>query len=192
VRKFSDFPSPCAILIAKAELSGFDVVFGASISRYGAVGGATLAQSPGTVVEVWTTWLDDQQLAHMHETEGLRAGTYALLELQKIDLAFAAGPVWTTAEAYVHRAGALNLGGSPTAYAEVPATGRKFQALTQRQAQATLRDQFAPNRTVDQFIAENINYKEKRMARVHVLRQSAIPFDWPHINDVTPKSLWRG
>ncbi len=192
VRKFANFPSPCAVLIAKAELTGFDVVFGASISGYGAVGGATLAPSPGTVVEVWATWLDDEQMAHMHETEGLSVGTYALLELQHIDLTFAAGPVWTAAEAYVQRAGAFNLGGSPAAFAEVPATGRKFQAFTQRQAQAVLRDRFASNRTIDQFIAENIHYKEKRMARVHTLRRSAIPFDWPHMYDVTPKSLWCG
>ena len=192
IRKFAGFPTPCAVLVAKASLKGFDVVFGASISGYGAVGGATLAPSPGTDVEVWATWLDDAQLAHMHETEGLSAGVYALLELQQIDLTFAAGPVWTAAEAYVQRAGALNLGGAPTAFAEVPATGRKFQALTQRQAQSALRDRFAQNRTIDQFIAENIHHKEKRMARVHTLRQSAIPFEWPHIHDVTPKSLWRG
>ena len=190
-RKFSGFPAPCAVLLAKASLKGFDVVFGASISGYGAVGGATLAPSPGTVVEVWATWLDDAQLTHMHETEGLSAGVYALLELQQIDLTFAAGPVWTVAEAYVQRAGALNLGGTPTAFSEVPATGRKFQTLTQRQAQAMLRDRFAPKLTIDQFIVENLQNREKRVARVQTLRQSAIPFEWPHMHDVTPKWSWR-
>lgn len=191
-RKFAGFPEPCALLVAKAWLKDFDVVYGASISGYGAVGGATLAPSPGTAVEVWATWLDDAQLAHMHETEGLSAGVYALLELQQIDLAFAAGPKWTTAEAYIQRAGALNLGGAPTAFSEIQASGRRFQSLTQPQAQSALRDRFAPGQSIDRFIADNIRHKEKRMARVHTLRQSAIPFDWPHMHDVTPKSLWRG
>ena len=191
-RKFAGFPSPCALIVAKANLSGFDVVYGASISGYGAVGGATLAPSPRTTVQVWATWLDNAQLAHMHETEGLSAGVYALLELQQIKLSFDAGPKWTAAEAYVQRAGALNLGGAPAAFAEIPALGRKFQALTQRQAQSALRDRFAAGKSIDGFITENIRNKEKRMARVHTLRQSAIPFDWPHMHDVTPKSLWRG
>lgn len=190
-RKFAGFEKPCAVIIARAALQDFDVVYGPSISGYGAVGGATLAPSPGTTVEVWATWLDDAQLAHMHETEGLSAGVYALMELQQINLAFDSGPVWNTAEAYIQRAGALNRGGAPVAFGDIPAKGRRFQALQQPQAQALIKDRFAPSLTLDCFVNENVRDKEKRMARIHTLRQSAIPFDWPHVHDVTPKSLWQ-
>jgi hypothetical protein len=122
----------------------------------------------------------------------LSAGVYALLELQQINLAFAAGPKWTAVQAYVQRAGALNLGGAPTAFSDIPAIGRRFQALTQRQAQAALRDRFAPGLPLNRFIAENIKKPNLRKARVASLSQSAIPFDWPHMHDVTPKMLWRG
>lgn len=190
-RKFADFSKPCAVIVAKAKLKDFDVVYGAGISSYGAVGGATLAPSPGTTVEIWATWLDDAQLARMHETEGLSAGVYGYLELRRIDLQFDAGPAWESALIYVQRHGALNLGGEPAALAEIPAEGRRFQALRQGQLQMMLRDRFAPGRSVDAFIAQNLSRPELRRARIQTLRQNAIPFDWPHTYDRTPPDLWR-
>ena len=191
-RKFHDFPKPCGVAIARARLKDFDIVYGAGIAGYGAVGGATLAPSPGAEVEVWATWLDDAQMARMHETEGLAAGVYALLDLQQITLKFAAGAVWTSALAYVQRRGALTLGGAPVAVAETPATGRRFQALRQPQMQAALRDRFAPNLPLDRFIAENIRSPDIRQARTAALARTAAPFDWPHVEDRTPRDLWRG
>lgn len=188
-RKFADFPSPCAVIVVKATLAGFDVVYGAGIAGYGAVGGATLAPSPGTTVDVWATWLDDDQLRRMHETEGLGAGVYGLFDLQKIDLRFAAGPRWDTVLAYVQRRGALNLGGAPVALAEVPATRRRFQALGQRQLQAILRDRFAAGASVESFIAENLTRPDVRQARIDALSRTALPFDWPHVADRTPAEL---
>lgn len=188
-RKFADFDSPCAVVVAKAALKDFDVVYGAGIAGYGAVGGATLAPSPGTTVEVWATWLDDRQLQRMHETEGLAAGVYGLYELQKIELSFDSGPFWSSALAYVQRRGALNLGGAPVAIAEAPALNRRFQALRQPQLQALLRDRFAPGRSVDRFIAENLADNDLRLARIETLKRTAIPFDWPHVADRTPLEL---
>lgn len=191
-RKFADFPKPCAVVVARAQLQDFDVVYGAGIAGYGAVGGATLAPSPGTRVEVWATWLDEAQMERMHETEGLSAGVYAFMELRRIDLVFDAGPQWTSAMAYVQRRGALNLGGAPVAIAEAPATGRKFQALRQPQMQAVLRDIFSAAAPLDKFIAENVMRPETRQARIAAMSRTAIPFDWPYAHDRTPAYLWRG
>lgn len=185
-RKFADFAAPCAIPLARARLKGFDVVFGAGIAGYGAVGGATLAPSPGTEVQVWVSWLDDAQLARMHATEGLAAGVYGFLELQEIELTFDAGPVWTSALAYVQRRGALNIGGGPIALAEAPATRRRFAALRQRQLQAALRDRFAPGATVDAFVLENLADPALRRRRVAALSADAVAFDWPNVVDRTP------
>lgn len=191
-RKFADFPKPCAIVVAKARLQDFDVVYGAGIAGYGAIGGATLAPCPGVEVEVWATWLDDAQLRRMHETEGLSAGVYALLELQGIELAFASGDAWGSAMAYVQRRGALALGGAPVALAEIPARRRRFQALRQPQLQALLRDRFSPGAPLDRFIADNLAWPARRQARVERLGADALPFEWPTLIDRTPADLWSG
>ena len=188
-RKFRDFPDDTAVVLARATLKDFDIVYGAGIAGYGAVGGATLAPSPGTAVEAWVTWLDDNQLTKMHETEGLAARVYGYFELQQIELTFASGPVWNSVLAYVQRAGALNLGGAPVALAEIPASGRRFQALRQPQLQERMRDQFAAGRPVQAFIVENIDPDGPRQARMSLLRRSAIPFDWRHFQDRTPRNL---
>ncbi len=185
-RKFADFTAPCAIPLARARLQDFDVVFGAGIAGYGAVGGATLAPSPGTTVQVWVSWLDAAQLARMHATEGLAAGVYGFLELNEIALTFDAGPVWTSALAYVQRRGALNLGGGAIALAEAPASGRRFAALRQRQLQAALRDRFAPGATVGAFVRENLADQNLRQRRIASLAGDATPFDWPNVVDRTP------
>ncbi len=185
-RKFSDFEPPCAVLIAKATLKDFDIVYGAGIASYGAIGGATLATSPGTEVETWVTWLDDRQLERMHETEGLSSGVYKLLELQQIELKFDCGPTWSAARAYVQSAGSLNIGNTSVALSEIPAKGRKLAELRQPQIQALLRDRFAPGKTIAQFIAENIADADLRQRRTEALRGNAIPFDWPHHQDQTP------
>lgn len=190
-RKFAEFATPCAVIIAKAALKDFDVVYGSGLSGYGAVGGATLAPSPGTTVEVWATWLDDMQLARMHETEGLAAGVYGFYELQQINLSFKSGPKWTSAFAYVQRKGALNVGGAPVALAEAPALDRKYPALRQSQAQAALRDRFAPGAPIDRFIAENIRDEALRRSRAAALQADAIPFEWPTYEDRTPLDIWR-
>ncbi len=188
-RKFADFPSPCAVVVARAALKDFDVVYGAGIAGYGAVGGATLAHSRGARVEVWATWLDDAQLRRMHETEGLAAGVYGFLRLKQVDLSFRAGPRWNSAFAYVQSRGAFNLGGAPVALAEVPASGRRFQALRQGQVQAALRDHFAPGASIDSFIAENLERPAIRAARVAALADAALAFDWPHTEDHTLAAL---
>lgn len=185
-RKFHDFDRP-AVVVARATLFDFDVVYGAGIAGYGAVGGATLAACPGAAVEVWTTWLDDAQLQRMHETEGLAAGVYGFYELQQISLCFAAGPRWPKTLAYVQRSGALNLGGRPVALAEIPAERRLFPALRQPQLQALLRDRFAPSVSVNRFVHENLTQPAIRRARVAALAKNALPFDWPHMLDVTPQ-----
>ncbi|MFZ8951177.1 MAG: hypothetical protein ACO20V_09920 [Alphaproteobacteria bacterium] len=188
-RKFSDFDPPCAVLIAKAVLKDFDIVYGAGISSYGAIGGATLTHSPGTEVEAWVTWLDDKQLERMHETEGLSAGVYKLLELQQIDLRFDCGPRWTSVRAYVQSAGSLNIANTPIALGEIPAKGRKYPSLRQPQMQSLIRDRFAPHQSINDFIAENISNADKRRLRTEALRTSAIPFDWPQYQDQTPYRL---
>ena len=187
-RKFHDFEAPSAVVVAKATLFDFDVVYGAGIAGYGAVGGATLATSPGAACEVWATWLDDAQLKRMHETEGLAAGVYGFYELQRVNLCFAAGPRWTAVLAYVQKRGAMNIGGRPVALAEVPTAGRRFPALRQPQMQAALRDRFAPSLPMDAFILENLEKPELRQARIEALKQTALPFDWPHLADLTPRT----
>jgi hypothetical protein len=125
----------------------------------------------------------------MHETEGLSAGVYKLLELQQIDLRFDCGPTWTSVRAYVQSAGSLNIANTSVALGEISAKGRKYPSLRQPQMQSLIRDRFAPHQSINDFIAENISNADKRRLRTEALRTSAIPFDWPQYQDQTPYRL---
>ena len=59
----------------------FDVVYAPLVSSYGSCT-ATLAHAPGTVVEVFVTYLTSALLDQMIETEG----AYDLVKLRNIDL----------------------------------------------------------------------------------------------------------
>ena len=66
-RKFGD---AATVPVSRAWLADHDVVYSAHVARYGAIP-ACLFPAPDTRVAVWITWLDDTQLARMHETEAV-------------------------------------------------------------------------------------------------------------------------
>ena len=70
--------------VLNARLHDFDVVHAAHISSYGAVP-ATIEHSPGTACDIAITWLDERELARMHETE-FRRHTYLFGLLSNIRL----------------------------------------------------------------------------------------------------------
>ena len=132
-RKYVDprVGEPAVIPVTRARLRDYDVVWSPHLVFNGAMP-ATIVPSPGTVVEVWITWLDDRELARMHETEGAGAvyayGTLAPARLDS-DVALP-GP----AHVYVDCAGGLVLDGALRAIAAVPAAGRRFPALDSEHA----------------------------------------------------------
>lgn len=148
-RKFADAAPGCVIPVLKARLSGFDVVYSAHVSTYGAVP-ATLCRRPGTSVEVVVTLLSPTQADTMLRTEG---GNYDVGSVEPdavespVELRLPAPP-----RAYSSRYGALALDGQPVALAAVRASGRTFAELEEAQMLARVVAALEPSLGVEEFI----------------------------------------
>eukprot|EP01025_Chloroclados_australasicus_P039045 TRINITY_DN4032_c0_g1_i1.p2 TRINITY_DN4032_c0_g1~~TRINITY_DN4032_c0_g1_i1.p2 ORF type:complete len:367 (-),score=19.22 TRINITY_DN4032_c0_g1_i1:243-1343(-) len=75
------FPEGVVIPVVQSVLMNFDVCYSPMITSYGSCS-ATLEHSPGTLVEVFVTYLTPKLLQRMHETEG----AYNLMEIDDVDL----------------------------------------------------------------------------------------------------------
>jgi hypothetical protein len=97
--------------VMRSELHGFDVVYSAHVSPYGAVP-ATLVESPGTVAPVFVLHPTAEQRALLTATEL----NYDLVEVSGL-------------AAYRSKHGCLELDGSPVALAAVRSRGRTLPEL---------------------------------------------------------------
>lgn len=180
LRKFGrDEPDPLPIV--QARLTGFDVVYSAHITSYGAVP-ATLYPSPGTRVELSINFLTPRQLETMHATEAVGVN-YDYCRLWNLDLEVEGGTHLTEAYAYVSRRGALDCGGAPAALAANQAEGRRFRALDETSVLTHVRDVLAPSESVDDFITQNIGKAahERRDGFAARLTRQAHPYRYPHM-----------
>ena len=166
----------------RGRLHDFDVVYAAHLARYGSVP-ATFQASPGTLVTVFVLWLDEPQLARMHQTEGNYS--YDNLAGIRVELDDGNG-VLTEAFAYSSRVGCLNRSGGHASLSEIPATGRRFPEFTQSQMLAYLRDQMAPGVDLDSFILDHVTDQNTRRARAQAMGADALPllFDRQVVNDL--------
>lgn len=172
-RKYAGFSDIGPILAQRGSLADFDVVYAAHLAGYGSLP-ATFQASPGTRVTVFVLWLNEAQLARMHETEG----NYFYDCLSGIDVRFDEGGSLTEAFAYTARTGCFRHDNAPVALAEIAAGGRVFRRCTQIEAQSLARDQFAPGMAIEEFIAGTIENADLRRARAAALAANAIPPDF--------------
>lgn len=173
-RKYGAVGGEVRIPVTRARVGGFDSVYNAHIAAYGSVP-ATLFPSPGTELETFITWLDEAQLAVMHETEQPGVN-YHFAELGRLAVAVeGVGPL-ETAYAYVSVAGCLSHEGAPVSLAEVPARRRRFAALGQRAVQEAIRALIAPEADLESFIRENVADAAVRRRRCTLLARTARPF----------------
>lgn len=162
------------IPVTRTRLHHFDSVYNAHIAAYGSVP-ATLFPSPGTVLNTFITWLDDDLLEIMHATEqpGIN---YHYSRLPGIEAEVEGVGGLDTAYAYISVAGCLTHGDGPVALAEVPAEGRRFPARTQEEMLALVRDLTAPGMDLDAFILEMVGDAALRRAREKVLAAASRAF----------------
>lgn len=126
-----------ALLAERSRLSGFEVVYSAHISSYGAVP-ATLAPSPGTEVDVFVLQLTSAQQRALAATEP----NYELSEAGGLP-------------AYLSRHGCLRLDGSPIAVQAIGARNRRLPELGQRQVLERVRALLAPEESLERFVRDS-------------------------------------
>jgi len=120
--------------VLRLQLHGFDVVYSAHVSPYGAVP-ATLLESPGTVAPVFVLHPSEEQRALLTATE------------LNYDLVAVGG-----AEAYRSKHGCLELDGSPVALAAVRSRGRSLPELDEPAVLDRVRAQLAPQLSLEEFV----------------------------------------
>ncbi|MFL5872121.1 MAG: hypothetical protein ACJ75T_01420 [Solirubrobacterales bacterium] len=134
--------------VMQAELEGFDVVYSAHVSPYGAVP-ATLAESPGTVVPVFLAHPTPEQRALLTASEP----NYDLVEV--------AGRA-----AYRSKHGCLELDGSPVALAAVRAAGRTLPELDEPAILERVRSLVRPAVSLERFVLDVVEKGGIRPLRI--------------------------
>jgi hypothetical protein len=132
-RKLASLPEQ-ELPVLRAELEGFDVVYSAHVSPYGAVP-ATLLESPGTTAPVFVLHPTAEQRALLTASEP----NYDLVEVDGV-------------AAYRSKHGCLELDGSPVALAAVRAVGRTLPELDEPAVLERVRAHLEPQLSLEQFV----------------------------------------
>ncbi|MDX6698670.1 MAG: hypothetical protein QOE65_2067 [Solirubrobacteraceae bacterium] len=158
--KLGDMAASARVPVVAGELAGFDVVYSAHVSPYGAIPG-TLLPCPGAVASVHVIHLTEAELARVHSTEP----NYDFVELDE------------GLSAYMSKHGALRRNGAPVGVAAIPVRDRVWPALDERGILAAVRDDLAPGVALEDFVAAQATDPEVAAQRTRTLRATAIPFD---------------
>lgn len=163
------------IPVERGRLQDFDVVYSAHITSYGAVP-AMLQVSDGASVELAVTWLDDRQLAIMHDSE-IKAANYYFAALDGVSLRLSGEEVHTTAYAYIGTRGHLEHDqGGAIALAAVPCEGRQFKSMTTADALELVRLRHAADQGAEDFIHSMVADAARRAAMQEILAPRAVAF----------------
>lgn len=136
-RKLASLPG-VELPVMRAELEGFDVVYSAHVSPYGAVP-ATLVESPGAVAPVFVVHPTPAQRALLTASEP----NYDLVEVGGM-------------EAFRSKHGHLLLDGSEVALASVRSRGRTLPELDQPAVLERVRAHLKPELTLEEFIHASV------------------------------------
>jgi hypothetical protein len=122
--------------VLRSQLGGFDVVYSAHVSPYGAVP-ATLLESPGTTAPVFVIHPTAEQRAKLAASEP----NYDLVEVDGI-------------AAYRSKHGCLSIDGSAVALAAVRSTGRTLPELDEPAVLEHVRAHLAPESSLEEFVRD--------------------------------------
>jgi len=176
-RKYANLPGTL-IPVERVFLRDFDVVYAATLARYGAVP-AMLQHVPGSRVELMLTWLTEAQLARMHATE-LGAANYSFARLERVHLETETGEVRTSALCYVGARGAFTDDETPAyALAAVPARNRRLPQVDTRHMLARFARLLDWPGDVESFTLTAIRDERQRRAWIDALAAHAKPFGYP-------------
>ncbi|HEU5104408.1 MAG TPA: hypothetical protein VFU11_01070 [Solirubrobacterales bacterium] len=134
-RKLAPLPG-VELPVERAELEGFDVVYSAHVSPYGAVP-ATLHESPGTTAPVFVLHPTPEQRRLLTASEP----NYDLVEVEGL-------------AAYRSKHGCLQLDGTPVALAAVRSRGRTLPELDEPAVLERVRAAVAPELDLAAFVRD--------------------------------------
>ncbi|MCH8036084.1 MAG: hypothetical protein IIC53_03045 [Proteobacteria bacterium] len=185
-RKFAKTLAKELIPVFKVILPGFDVVYSARLSRYGAIP-AMLAPSKGTVLESFVTYLTKRQLRIMHKTELSKTpskNAYQFGELRGLTAMI--DRVGVAERLYVYHSldGALSRDGAMVAYEEVTAQNRTLLAVPHAEMLAMVHRDLDGAGGLDDFILNVTGDDEARRAHSATLRETAIRIRLPRYKKV--------
>lgn len=165
------------IPVERGKLQDFDVVFSAHLTNYGSIA-AMLQVCDGAAVELAITWLDDDQLEIMHETE-ISAANYFFGALDNITLHREHSASVDTAYAYVGRRGHFLHEGDAVAISDIACDNRRYPARTTAEVLEIVRQAHAPDHDPDGFILKMLDEPDYRDGLTARLEESSIDFGHP-------------
>lgn len=146
-RKLTRMPG-VELPVMRYELEGFDVVYSAHVSPYGAVP-ATLVESPGTVAPAFLLHPTAEQLALLTASEP----NYDLEEIDGL-------------AAYRSKHGCLEIDGAPVALAAVRSAGRTLPELDEPAILERVRCQLRPELSLQKFVLDCVERGGVRPLRI--------------------------
>jgi hypothetical protein len=167
-RKLAPLPG-VAMPVLRAELAGFDVVYSAHVSPYGAIPG-TLQRSTGALAPVSVVYPSEEQLALLSATEP----NYELRRLAGIACRVEGTGTVDELAAFVSRHGCLVLDGGEVGVGAIASASRALPALTEREVQSRVRDLLEPGVSLEEFVLAGID-PAVASARTTALRATANP-----------------
>lgn len=136
VRKLTSQGFESTIVIFRATLQNFDVVYSAHITDYGAIP-ATLQYSHGLETSVYVIFTTPETLARFHQTEG--AGkAYNFVKLWDIRLKIENWPLYFEAYTYLSNPGPIEIDGQPIGLEKITFRGRRKTFMSERDVQKLL------------------------------------------------------
>ena len=138
--------------VLRAELEGFDVVYSAHVSPYGAVP-ATLRESVGTTAPVFVVFPNPRQLELLTAYEL----NYDLVTLSGVSCRLEDGTAVAEPGAYRSIHGCLSLDGGEVALAAVRSVGRVLPELDEPAMLERVRAQLDPEVPLEEFVRRCID-----------------------------------
>ena len=155
----------------RAKVYGYDSVYSSHITSYGSIP-ATLQEMSGVAAYLFVTWLDNDQMMRMHETE-VADSNYTFGIVFDLNAEMEVGPPIKEAYVYISNHGHLCDASQPIPLWEINAIKRRRPGRSQLEIQQFVRNFLEPQMEINEFIRTSIHSHEMRSRRSFQLKTLA-------------------
>jgi len=168
--KFASIPEVHIPVIA-FDLHDYDAVYSSHVSA-GYIP-ATIVPSPGTTLHGFMTYLNDEEIELMDQSES-RGENYRLTDIPEATGIFEDGSRRDGLTTYLSLHGTIEIDGSPVAVDGTLADSRRFPVVTQAEMLGRVSEQVTPGTKPDQFIGTAIANRAQRRRWTAALKETAL------------------